>query len=197
MKIKGVETDLLEQFRNRPNTEALCAAINRQLDILVSVFEQIAFNTNIDNAAGKQLDSIGNIVGLTRAEASLLCGKTIYFESLDDERYRRYLKYKAFRNSNDGTYNSLVKAMQAVLGSDVTIAYEEDKDFPATIILDIMGDNSEKIYLGEIPPIKPAGVSVEYKVKERAKIEVSHILEVYISGIACGTHFCGTYPLKS
>lgn len=195
MKIKGIESDLLEQFKGRPNTAVICSAINNQLDMLAEVFEKIAFTADIDTAVGKQLDCIGDIVGLTRAEAGLLCGRTIYFESVDDERYRRYLKYKAFRNSNDCTYNSLVKAMQAILGKDVKIGYEENKDFPATIILDVMGDG--KIYLGEIPPIKPAGVNVEYKVEERTKIEVTHEIKVYISGIVCGTHFCGTYPPNS
>ena len=137
MKINGIEADLLEQFRGRPNTAALCAAVNRQLNELAEVFGQIAFNTDIDTAIGKQLDYIGDIVGLTRAEAGLLCGQSVYYEPVDDERYRRYLKYKAFQNSSDGTYYSLVKAMQTILGGGSKIDYTEDENFPATIIFDI------------------------------------------------------------
>ena len=194
MKINGIEADLLEQFRGRPNTAALCAAVNRQLNELAEVFGQIAFNTDIDTAIGKQLDYIGDIVGLTRAEAGLLCGQSVYYEPVDDERYRRYLKYKAFQNSSDGTYYSLVKAMQTILGGGSKIDYTEDENFPATIIFDINTGGSNELSLSGIPPIKPAGVSVEYKVDTRSTIELSHKIRYYIGGGACGTLYCGQYP---
>lgn len=194
MKINGIETDLLEQFRDRPNTAALCAAINKQLNALAEVFEQIAYNTNIDTATGRQLDNIGDIVGLTRAEAGLLCGQSVYYEPVDDERYRRYLKYKAFQNSSDGTYYSLVKAMQTILGRGSKIDYVEDENYPATIIFDIGTGATNELSLSGIPPIKPAGVSVEYKVDTKSTIELSHEIRYYIGGVACGTLYCGQYP---
>lgn len=197
MVIKGIETDLPEQFRNRKNTSALCEVLNKQLSELVSVFDSIEGQTCIDKAVGVQLDRIGEIVGLTRAEAGLLCGQTIYFDVVDDERYRRYLKYKAFRNSNDCTYYSLINSMKAILGSSTVIEYTEDPNFPATIILDIQAEDGETVYLGDIPPIKPAGVKVEYMVEAFTTIELSHDIKYYLSGIACGTHFCGTYPPKN
>lgn len=197
MTIKGIETDLPEQFKNRENTAALCEVLNKQLTDIAAVLDAVESQTSIDNAVGVQLDRIGEIVGLTRAEAGLLCGQTIYFDVVDDERYRRYLKYKAFHNSNDCNYYSLINSMKAILGSSTVIEYTEDPDFPATIILDIQAADGETVYLGDIPPIKPAGVKVEYMVEAFTTIEIFHDLKHYLSGIACGTHFCGTYPPKN
>lgn len=195
MAIKSIEFDLPEQFRGRVNTKALCDVLDKQIAELEEVYSSIEAQTCIDNAVGVQLDRIGEIVGLTRAEAGLLCGQTIYFDVVDDERYRRYLKYKAYKNSNDCTYYSLINSVKAILGESTIIEYTEDPNYPATIILDIQAADSETIYLGDIPPIKPAGVKVEYMVDAFTTIEVSHDIKYYISdGIYCGTHFCGTYP---
>lgn len=194
MKINKIETDLLEQFRNRKNITAICDAIDRQTKELADALTAIAFETDIDSAVGAQLDRIGNIVGLTRSEAGVLCGQTGYFDIVDDELYRKYLKYKAFRNSSDCTYQSLITAMRAILGGTAKINYEEDENFPATIILDIRTNGEDEVFVGGIPPIKPAGVNVEYKVDTRSTIELSHKIKHYTSGLACGTMYCGEWP---
>ncbi len=196
MKINKIETDLLEQFRNRKNITAICDAIDRQTKDLADALTAIAFETDIDSAVGAQLDRIGNIVGLTRSEAGVLCGQTGYFDIVDDELYRKYLKYKAFRNSSDCTYQLIITAMRAILGTTAKINYEEDDNFPATIILDIRTNGEDEVFVGGIPPIKPAGVNVEYKVDTRSTIEISHNIMHYTSGLACGTHFCGEWPKK-
>lgn len=195
--IKSIESDFPEQFKHRNNTYKICTALDRQINEFANAVEQILSLTNINVATGTQLDRIGEIVGLTRAEAGLLCGQSIYFDVVDDDRYRKYLKYKAFRNSNDCTYYSLINAMKEILGSSTVIEYSEDEGYPATIILDIQPASGETLNLGDIPPIKPAGVKVEYKVDELTTIEISHDIRFYFGGIACGTHYCGTYPPKS
>lgn len=197
MEIKSVLTDFPEQFKKGQNFNALCRAFDNQFKAITDTLEQIMSGTNIETATGKQLDMIGDIVGLTRAEAGLLCGQTIYFDVVDDDRYRKYLKYKALRNSSDGTYYSLITALKAILGSSAEIQYTEDPNYPATIILDINTGAGDNIYLVYIPPIRPAGVNVEYKIDAKATIEVSHEVVVSHSDyIFCGTHFCGTYPPK-
>lgn len=193
MKINKIETDLLEQFRNRKNIDAICNALDKQTQALSEAFNAIAYETNIDAAVGKQLDRIGNIVGLTRAEAGVLCGQTGYFDIVDDEMYRKYLKYKAFRNSSDCTYQSLITALRAILGETAEIDYEEDENFPATIILEVRTGKDE-VSIGGIPPLKPAGVSIEYKIDTRATLELSHSIKYYYSQLACGTINCGEWP---
>ena len=194
MKINKIEADLLEQFRNRKNIAAICDALDKQTAALAEAFTAIANETDIDTAVGAQLDRIGNIVGLTRSEAGVLCGQTGYLDIVDDELYRKYLKYKAFRNSSDCTYQSIIAAMRAILGNDAKINYEEDENFPATLILDVRTNGEDEVFIGGIPPIKPAGVNVEYTVDTRGTIEVSHIKRYYVSGLACGTINCGEWP---
>lgn len=68
MKINKIETDLLEQFRNRKNIAAVCDAIDKQTAAIAETLTAIAYETDIDTAVGAQLDRIGNIVGLTRSD---------------------------------------------------------------------------------------------------------------------------------
>lgn len=194
MAVRKIISDLLEQFKNGATTNAVCDAIDKQLEELEAVFNGILTLTNIDVAEGKQLDAIGDILCLTRAEAALLCGGTIYFKVLDDEPYRKYLKYRAISNAGDGTYYTLISSLKQIIGEDTDIVYSEDEDYPATILLDVAASDDNKIYLDAIPPIKSAGVQVRYLTSISATIEISHDLNVYQTGIACGTHFCGTWP---
>lgn len=193
--IKSVITDLLEQFKGKPNIDGVSAAVDRQIQELVDAYNQIQYETALYTAYGVQLDKIGDIVGLTRAEAGLLCGDTIYLDVLDDETYRKYLKYQAFKNSNDCTYYDLVKAMKMVWDVD-EIDYIEDPDYPATIILSTPTmSGGEPVDLSEIPPIHPAGVGLTFLFLVKTVIEV-HCTISYISygTPLCGTIDCGTYP---
>ncbi len=194
-EINSIISDLLEQFKGKTNIEALCEVFDKQIKELTDTFDRIQYETSLDTAVGKQLDRIGEIVGLTRAEAALLCGDKISFV-MDDETYRKYLKYEAYRGSNSCTYYDLINALKMVWGDTGEIRYSEDAEFPATIILDLSTGNDETLHLGDIPPIKPAGVSIEYKTGLARKIRITHNINYYISGIECGTHYCGTYPPK-
>lgn len=197
MAISKIITDVIEQFKKGENTNAVCDAIDKQIAELVEVFDGIETLTNIDKAEGKQLDAIGDILCLTRAEAALLCGDTIYFEVLEDEPYRRYLKYKAICNASSCNYYSLIESIKAIIGEDTSIVYSEDEDYPATIFLDIAASEDGKIYLEAIPPIKSAGITIRYITSYLGTIEISHDVSVYKTGIACGTHYCGTWPESS
>ena len=193
--IKSILTDLIEQFKGKANIEGISEAIDRQLQEIVETYNQIQYETALDTANGTQLDKIGEIVGLTRAEAALLCGKTIYLEVLDDEPYRKYLKYQSFKNSNDCTYYDLIKTMKMVWNVD-EIDYKEDEDFPATIFLSSPTMQSGKpVDLSDIPPIHPAGVGVTFLFLVKTLIEVhSEISYILYGNPLCNTIDCGVYP---
>lgn len=195
--ILGISTDLLEQFKGKPNIEALCKVLDNQIKQLTDTFDKIEYETSLDTARGKQLDKIGEIVGLTRAEGALLCGEKINFNVLDDARYRKYLKYAAYMGSNSCTYYDLINSLQMVWGDTGTVKYIEDSTKPATIVLELSTGNEETLHLGDIPSIKPAGVDIQYRISLTRKIRIAHEIHFYTSGIACGTHYCGTYPSKA
>lgn len=197
MKINGIEDDLLEQFKGKINIKVVCEAINRQMSELAEAFNEILLYTDLNNASGKQLDYIGDIVCLTRAQAALLTGKDKYFDTTDDEWYRRYLKYKAIVSSSSCTYYDLTAALREIVGSKLRINYKEDESLPATIVLSFEEEGDMSV-LDEIPSIKPAGVNVSYSVSPSATIEISHTITYYRrEQIYCGTIYCGTYPPKT
>lgn len=193
--LERLAADFPQQFKEKNNIEAIASAFDKQVKQVTDVFDSIRFDTALDTAVGKQLDRIGEIVGLTRAEAALLCGKEIYFSVLDDERYRTYLKYKAYKNSNNCTYYDLVNELTVVCGVE-KVGYEEDENYPATVILTVplSGDKGEN-NIGQIPTIAPAGVSVLYKYRLGTSINVSMVSNIYVtSNPMCGTFYCGTFP---
>ena len=193
MVLDNLIKDFPAQFQGKKKIEALCSAFDEQVAELLDVFASIREDTSLDNAEGKQLDLIGDIVGLTRAEGALLCGKEIYFNVLEDDRYRPYLKYKAYKNSNSCTYSDIIKELNIVAGID-NIRYEEDEEYPATFMLSVPLSDKQ-IDIGSIPTLAPAGVSVLYKFSLGSTINVKMIPTINVaSTVYCGTFNCGTHP---
>lgn len=195
MPIDKLVKDLPFQFQGQKNIDDLCSVFDKQLKEVLSVFVALMNERALDTAVGKQLDLIGDIVGLTRAEGALLCGKEIFFDVLDDDRYRLYLKYKAYKNANNCTYEDVINQLNTILGKDA-FSYTEDMSYPATILLSLNLNNDGVVSLVNIPTIAPAGVKVLYDNKISAKISVSSetIKVARTPDMACGTFDCGTRP---
>ena len=67
--IELLRQDLLEQFKDKPVIDALNEAIGEQLNDLRDFFDALKNERGVLTAVGKQLDGVGDIVGLTRMEA--------------------------------------------------------------------------------------------------------------------------------
>ena len=197
MQLEKLIDDFPQQFKGKKNIEAIATVLDKQVKQLTDVFHSIMFDTALDTAVGKQLDRIGEIVGLTRAEATKLCGKDAYFTALDDEKYRAYLKYKAYKNSNGCTYYDLIAELKMATGIE-SVKYEEDELYPATAILTIPLSNNSGVNLGQIPALTSAGVSVLFKYGFGGTINVSKISKIHVATIVyCGAFNCGTHPKTS
>lgn len=131
---------LPEQFKNKPNTEVLIKAFSRQLQEAVQMFEDLKTKRSLNDAVGAQLDGIGDIVNLNRMNPSIYTSESA--RSDDDERYRMFLKFKAIRNSNNCTYNDIVKAIQLLWNPDI-IFYAEHPEDPAAIYISMVGTFSQ------------------------------------------------------
>ncbi len=57
------------QFQGKVNLSAIIDAVGKQITGLETVFADLKEKTDIRYAAGKNLDMIGDIVGITRLEA--------------------------------------------------------------------------------------------------------------------------------
>lgn len=150
--------DVPEQFKNQYNIRVLLDAMAKQLNDLATFYRDLLTARTIAGAAGKQLDYIGDIVSLTRAEASAIAALTD--AAMDDALYRRYLLYKISLNTSTCTLQDIYDAVSA-FSNDVAF-YSEDIEHQATIILEM----SDALYemFQHFKFSKPAGVQILYDV---------------------------------
>lgn len=147
--------DVPEQFKRQTNISVLFNALAEQLDSLATFYRDLLTARTIASAVGKQLDYIGDIVSLTRAEASAISAMG---DIMDDDLYRRYLLYKISLNTSDCTLQDIYGAIQA-FAKDIAI-YSEDITKQATIILE-MSDTMYELF-HNFKFAKAAGVKLEF-----------------------------------
>lgn len=157
-----LKNDLIEQFRGKERVEAIIEVIGYQLQEVYDFFEQLLNGRSIKIATGEQLDKIGDIVLLSRKEAKDL---TTGFEGdmLPDNIYRTWLLYKILKNTGNGTYPEIIKALRMIW--DKPVLYSEEPQHPATMILSFdypKGNESVKSLINA-PIIRPGGVGVIYR----------------------------------
>lgn len=157
---QSVEKDTLEQFRGQPNIQVLHDVLAKQLQDVYDFFMQLKLNRWIHDAVGKQLDGVGDIVVLSREEASAFAKAAGLGDASDDEVYRKYLYYKVLKNTNNCTYPELIKAFRMFW--DKPLYYSEDPEYPATMFLEtgVLTPEDHAEDLLSSPIIKAAGVGI-------------------------------------
>jgi len=188
--------DIPQQFQGKHNIEVLFEAFARQLQELQQVFDDMSTKLDLDTATGKNLDYVGTIIPLSRKEAGELAGIGVTDPVISDERYRQFLRYKNLVNTNECTYYDLMEGL-SLLWDVSPIYYVEDPAMPATIILTMpfLKPGGEVVRLGEVPMVKPAGVSIEFQYSIKVAVEVTcNFINLTYAAPKCGTIKCGTYP---
>jgi len=162
--LSGIEADFPEEFKGRINIGKLAAALDEQLNIVLAVLKDLhKYRTyeggypdaeDYDSSfSDRQLDLAGDNVVISRAEAGVISSpnmdKTLT-DIMNNGDYRRYIKYKAYKNSSECTYYDLITMLSTI--SDGTIEYREDPAHPATIY--VKPENWDI----DFPPVAPAGV---------------------------------------
>ena len=159
--IELLRDDLLEQFKDKPVIDALNVAIGEQLNELKAFYNALRDERNVLTAVGKQLDGVGDIVGLTRMEAGAWACATQPTYVLNDDEYRVFLLFKIWKNTNNCTYADVMKAFRMFW--DKPLHYRETPDEPATMILESEDlspeDDAQKLL--EAPIVKAAGVGIK------------------------------------
>lgn len=201
--MKPLSEDFPHQFRGKKRTEALLKVIREELEELEKAREQLAAVLCVDTAHGEQLDRIGEIVVLSRAQAGLLAaqGGSIDFDVIDDERYRKYLKYKILANTSHSTYYDIITAVQMIWNVD-KVSYNENADGPASLTVSFpyhytAGD----VFI--LPPLTAAGVGINVRAETVIESKCSHIRttafnETVLQGNISEKSVVGaTYPLQT
>ena len=158
---------LPEQFKEKHNIEVLIRAFASELEELESAFDDLEILRSLRTAFGKQLDGIGEIVNLTRAESTAYVND-VDFYVLDDERYRLFLMYKALRNANTCTFPELMEICRLLYDAKL-LYYKEFDDHPAHFQVMVGAKFDEwmlKMLHNANLTVKPGGVSVEMKFFE-------------------------------
>lgn len=181
--IQKLRDDTIEQFKDKPNIDALNEAIGIQLNEVRQFFEDLRDKRNVQTAEGKQLDGIGDIVVLDRTDAGVLAciNKSVYV--LGDDDYRRYVIFKIWKNTNNCTYYNVIKALRMFW--DRPLYYREDPQYPATMIFEtdwLLPDELDGTeLLRNAPIIRAAGVGVHLKIK-RTTPDITG--QIYTAGVA-------------
>lgn len=177
--------ELPAQFQGHINIDAIIDAIGGQLSEIEDCYEGIRDRTDVLTATGKNLDYIGDIVGISRLEAFELLEIT-NIDLLTDDTYRAVLFFQILKNNSDSTYENIMKGLHLLWGENAIIRYYEnpitelyngstwnDKD-PATIkiaISDIQTDEPDPTMIKPMV-IRAGGVKMLYDVTYRDQIEV-------------------------
>lgn len=162
--IQSFLDNLPEQFKNKDNIKILIEALAEELEELNVAFTQLETLRSLETAKGKQLDGIGEIVVLSRAEAATYT-KALDFNILRDEQYRLLLKFKALRNANFCTYPELMRACE-LLYKPTLMYYKEFNRHPAHFQLMLAAnwqDTMISILKSTKLTLKPGGVSIELR----------------------------------
>lgn len=176
--------ELPAQFQDHINIDAIIDAVGGQLTELEDAYEGVRDRTDILTATGKNLDYIGDIVGISRNEAYSLLEIT-NIDTLTDDVYRSVLYFQILKNNSDSTYENLMKGLHLLWGDKALIRYSEnpvtelyngkawnDLD-PATIKINIDDIESDEPDPTMIKPmvIRAGGVKMLYEVSYRDRIE--------------------------
>ena len=158
-----LEDDLLTQFRGQKNNTAIMRSYARQLQEVYAFLKSLLSLLDLDACTGPQLDLIGEIVVLSRYDARVIVGDAYEGQILDDDLYRKIIKYKILKNTSDCTYWSIMKGIKMFW--DKPLYYREDPEQPAVMILETRvlapEDHAEDLF--SVPIIKAGGVGIHLR----------------------------------
>ncbi len=181
--------DMPQQFHGKRNIEILLSAFSRQLDEIMHVFDDLKEKTEIDTAFQKNLDGVGDILNMSRRDATAIVREAMTY-TMSDELYRQVLRYQKLKASTECTYEDIMGAI-SLLWDTSKISYVEDPSRPATILFSLpeVGVDAEDPAVGRILSIKPAGVAAYYTVEYLLLICSQELEKVYFSKLALKNEF--------
>lgn len=156
--------DLLEQFRGKKNISVLVESYAQQFQEVYDFLMSLLKLLDLEACTGAQLDLIGEIVVLSRYDARVMVEQSYEGEVLDDDLYRKLLKWKILLNTNDCTYWSMMKGIKYFWDKS-PVYYETDPEIPATILLTTppLDPETNPRDLLEMPIIRAGGVDLRLR----------------------------------
>lgn len=145
----------------RPRFMATLAALLEKLDAAHGVAKDIPKEFDVYGAVGKQLDVIGELVGVDRRFPPVEIPG--YPTLLSDEAFRKLILAKIAQNHWDGTNEGFWEIWDSVLGGILDASYRDNQDM--SVDVEVRGTIEpqvlEMLLRGLILP-KPMGVGMRY-----------------------------------
>lgn len=146
---------LTQKYRNLPNTKALMRALTIWCDRIEALFWDLLARFNPDDAAGVQLEALGEIVGEAR-------------EGRGDDAYRAAIRLRIHVNRSTGKAEDVIRFGELTLAE--TVDYNEGPTAAFTLTLVNVDQPREIVKL--LKRVKPQGV---YAVLEYWTGEVDEV----------------------
>jgi hypothetical protein len=152
----------LSQFRNKPITNGIQKAIADTLQSVYEESQQLRFLGDIERMSGRNLDVIGERLGLSRSEAYIILRGSQSIE-VTDQIYRKCLRWKQLKNNFTGTYTEIMESIRILWKTD-DIIYKELPDYPAHIFISmpLYDLDIQDPWLGRALVLKPDGVTMTF-----------------------------------
>lgn len=165
----------LSQFRNKPITNGIQRAIADTLQSVYEESQQLRSLGDIEKMTGRNLDVIGDRLGLSRSDAYKILLNSQSVE-ITDEIYRKCLRWKQLKNNFTGTYAEIMESIRILWKTD-NIIYRELPDHPAHVFISMPLYNIDikDPWLGKALVLKPDGVSMTFTSDYLSQIVESKI----------------------
>lgn len=179
MGIEKYLDNITSQHRDKPKFISWLSSNLNKIDDIYLTIKSIDSAFDLDNAIGKQLDTLGELIGRQRVLTfQPLNG---HDPVLDDETYRLALKAKVAMNKWDGTIPSAYEIWNNMF-NDIGLEIEDKQDmsFNAYVTGYVNQIRQDLIQHGYIVP-KPEGVRVNYIGKSPIELKPYCTMIVSIS----------------
>lgn len=173
------------QHRDRPRFRETLTAFLSPMVRLQELLDETPRNYDVDFSVGKQLDVVGEWVGVSRYISAPLSG--IYFEwdgtrstgwnagqwkgqydpptglvALDDDTYRSLIRLYIAANRWDGTTDGAYDAWESIFDrSAIVIEDHQDMSFTIGIAGRLNSSAQKAIFTTGMSPFKPVGIQIK------------------------------------
>lgn len=177
---------ITSEHADKPKFSAMVAAVAQCFVDAQNGLAAMPAAFDLDGAVGKQLDSVGLWVGVSRIVATPLTGVYFSFDtaglgfdqgvwkgpfdpdtgvtSLDDDTYRLLIRARIGANHWDGTLAGTKAILEQIFNGDTHVYLQDNQDMSITV--GISGKVPSALFLallsGGYIPIKPQAVRVSY-----------------------------------
>lgn len=151
---------ITSEHRLKPKFVQTVSEMLTPIGDLASCLESYEFNFNLDNAEGKQLDVIGELVGANRVlDFQLSEGGT---NILSDDDYRFLIKSKVAQNTWNGGIEGLNEIWTSMFPESTLIIYDYQNMSCTFLLVSSLKGVQLEMLLNDLLLPKPVGVSYEY-----------------------------------